>query len=87
MSVLRESALHARMFDKKLPRMKDRDFSCPNFPVKHLRKDLMLILQETRKNKISALHLEGVESIIMQALQKGLGKRTILQYIILFLQI
>ncbi|MFA5259802.1 MAG: NAD(P)-dependent oxidoreductase [Candidatus Omnitrophota bacterium] len=73
MSILKDSSLHAKMFDKKLPRMKTRDFSHPNFPVKHLRKDVMLILKETRKNKISALHLEGVESIIMQALQNGLG--------------
>ena len=75
MAVLKESALYAKMFGKKWPRMSARDFSNPNFPVKHMRKDVMLILNEVRRNRISALHLEGVESIIMQALQKGLGEK------------
>lgn len=34
MDILRESALYAPTFDKKLQRMLDRDYSKPNFPTK-----------------------------------------------------
>ena len=34
MELLRESKLYAPTFDKKLPRMLDRDFTNPNFPTK-----------------------------------------------------
>ncbi|MDD3518489.1 MAG: NAD(P)-dependent oxidoreductase [Chromatiales bacterium] len=42
MSVLRGSALYAPTFDKKLPRMLSGDFANPNFPLRHLLKDLRL---------------------------------------------
>ncbi|MFT7414702.1 MAG: 3-hydroxyisobutyrate dehydrogenase, partial [Methylophagaceae bacterium] len=39
MSIVRDSALYAPTFDKKLDRMLSRDFARPNFPTKHLAKD------------------------------------------------
>ncbi|MCB0731786.1 MAG: NAD(P)-dependent oxidoreductase, partial [Ignavibacteriae bacterium] len=43
MDILRNSALYASTFDKKLDNMLNRDFSNPNFPLKHLLKDLDLM--------------------------------------------
>ena len=43
MKIVRDSALYAPTFDKKLERMLQRDFSNPNFPTKHLAKDTRLI--------------------------------------------
>ena len=45
MSILRDSALYAPTFDKKLQRMLDRDYANPNFPTKHLLKDIKLFTQ------------------------------------------
>ncbi len=75
MDVLRESALYAKMFDKKLPRMLKRNFVQPNFPVKHLLKDVLLILDEIDKNQISPLQTAGVKGIIEEALQEGLAEQ------------
>lgn len=45
LAILRESALYASTFDKKLARMRGDDYTKPNFPSAHLRKDLNLFLQ------------------------------------------
>jgi len=45
MAVLRQSALYAPTFDKKLPRMLSHDFANPNFPTEHLLKDIDLFLE------------------------------------------
>jgi 3-hydroxyisobutyrate dehydrogenase len=44
MAVLRQSALYAPTFDKKLKRMEGRHFADPNFPTKHLLKDMGLFV-------------------------------------------
>jgi len=41
-AIVRSSALYAPTFDKKLPRMIDRDFTPANFPARLLLKDLRL---------------------------------------------
>jgi len=71
MSVLRSSALHAPMFDKKLPRLEGLDFRNPNFPVKHLKKDVDLILDECRRDNLDAAHLEGVRRLFGRAIGAG----------------
>ncbi len=48
MAILRESALYAPTFDKKLPRLLKRDYHHPNFSTRHLLKDLRLCCQEAR---------------------------------------
>lgn len=45
MNILRESALYAPTYDKKLQRMLDRDYANPNFPTKHLLKDINLFTE------------------------------------------
>ncbi|MDA0672508.1 MAG: NAD(P)-dependent oxidoreductase, partial [Cyanobacteria bacterium] len=42
MDIVRASALYAPTFDKKLTRMVERNFADPNFPTKHLLKDMRL---------------------------------------------
>ena len=42
MELLRESALYAPTFDKKLGKMLEHDYARPNFPLKHLLKDTRL---------------------------------------------
>ena len=44
MGILRGSALYAPTFDKKLQRMQRRDYGDPNFPARHLLKDVNLFL-------------------------------------------
>ncbi|MEL6438263.1 MAG: NAD(P)-dependent oxidoreductase [Cyanobacteria bacterium J06621_8] len=72
MEVLRKSAIYAPTFDKKLPRMLERNFSNPNFPTKHLLKDTNLIINEAQQLGLNTSHIEGVKQIIEQALTMGL---------------
>ncbi|MEL7075479.1 MAG: NAD(P)-dependent oxidoreductase [Cyanobacteria bacterium J06648_1] len=72
MSVLRQSAIYAPTFDKKLPRMRDRDFSNPNFPTKHLLKDTNLIINQAAELGLNTGHIEGVKQVIEAALEMGL---------------
>lgn len=72
MSVLRKSAIYAPTFDKKLPRMRDRNFTNPNFPTKHLLKDTNLIITQATELGLNTSHLEGVKQIIEKALAMGL---------------
>ena len=73
MDILRGSALYAPTFDKKLPRMLERNFENPNFPVKHLLKDLDLILNEFGNSDINTNALKGIRKIIISELEKGEG--------------
>ncbi|MBD2483856.1 NAD(P)-dependent oxidoreductase [Planktothrix sp. FACHB-1365] len=72
MDILRNSALYAPTFDKKLQRMLEENYENPNFPVKHLLKDTNLFLQEAVKMGLNASSLEGVKAIL-ETTQK-LGK-------------
>ena len=73
MQVVRESALYAPTFDKKLSRMCDRNFSDPNFPTKHLLKDTDLFLTQAKELGLVTDNLEGIKSIIEKAIALGLG--------------
>ncbi len=69
MQILRESALYAPTFDKKLENMLNRDFDNPNFPLKHLLKDVNLIYNEFVNNGLNASQLEGVRKTIQNGIQ------------------
>lgn len=68
MTILRQSALYAPTFDKKLSRMSDRNFAEPNFPTKHLLKDVNIFLQQAQTLGLNLSSLEGVQQIIQKAL-------------------
>jgi len=71
MSILRDSALYAPTFDKKFSKMMSRNFENPNFPVKHLLKDVELMLAAFNHKQIDTAPLQGVRSILQKSLHKG----------------
>jgi 3-hydroxyisobutyrate dehydrogenase len=73
MNILRDSALYAPTFDKKLSRMCDRNYDNPNFPTKHLLKDINLFLTSAQSLGINVEGLGGIKSIISQAVNQGYG--------------
>jgi len=74
MTILRESALYAPTFEKKLPRLLNRDYGNPNFSTSHLLKDVRLVLSEAKACGLSADGLEGVVPLLSRALTGGLGE-------------
>jgi len=74
MKILRSSALFAPTFDQKLPRYLRRDFTAPNFPTRHLLKDVNLVLDEGRAVGLSTAALEGVREIVEKAVARGLAE-------------
>lgn len=71
MQLLRNSALYTPTFDKKLNRMLNRNFTSPNFPVKHMLKDVDLMLAEFGKKGVSIDSLEGVKKVLLKAMTDG----------------
>jgi len=73
MDMLRDSALYAPTFDKKLLRMLRRDYANPNFPTRHLLKDIDLFLDAAEQRGLTTAALEGVRDITSLTLAKGLA--------------
>lgn len=73
MQILRQSALYAPTFDKKLQRMLVGNYADPNFPTKHLLKDVNLFLTEAQAVALNSSSLEGVRNILEVAQQLGLS--------------
>jgi 3-hydroxyisobutyrate dehydrogenase len=71
MTLLRNSSLYAKTFDKKLDRMLQRDFSAPNFPIQHLLKDMRLVLAEARRLGLGTEALQGVTHLAERAVNAG----------------
>ena len=72
MALLRSSALYAPTFDKKLAKELADDYSNPNFPTAHLRKDLQLFLAAAQAQGLEALGLEGLQRLLQRATAAGL---------------
>lgn len=72
MQIVRESALYAPTFDKKLERMLNQQFSHPNFPTKHLAKDVRLFLQVAESLRLNTQALEGVNRLLDNTIAMGL---------------
>lgn len=73
MQILRNSALYAPTFDKKLSRMLNRDYANPNFPTKHLLKDTNLFIAEAEAAGIKVSSIEGVQRILETAVKMALA--------------
>jgi len=73
MEILRQSALYAPTFDKKLERMLDRNFANPNFPTRHMLKDVRLFLAEAQAAGVRVDSLEGVRQILEDACDQDLA--------------
>ncbi|CAG9463631.1 unnamed protein product [Pedinophyceae sp. YPF-701] len=72
MTLLRDSALYAPTYDKKLDRMLQRDYSGPNFPTRHLLKDIRLFILEAEKAGLDTSLLLGQEAVIADTCERGL---------------
>lgn len=68
MSILRRSALYAPTFDKKLPRMLNKDYANPNFPTKHLKKDIDLFVTAAAAAGLEVDSVVGVSQILTKAI-------------------
>jgi 3-hydroxyisobutyrate dehydrogenase len=73
MDIVRHSALYAPTFDKKLSRMCDRNFSNPNFPTKHLLKDMRLFAQAAESAGLEPALADTVATVVQQAIAQGLA--------------
>ncbi|MGA7800671.1 MAG: NAD(P)-dependent oxidoreductase [Gammaproteobacteria bacterium] len=73
MTVVRDSALYAPTYDKKLARMLAGDFSRPNFPLRHMLKDVRLLLDTAGQDGLNVQMLQGIASVLGQAEGAGLG--------------
>lgn len=71
MTILRQSALYAPTFDKKLQRMCDRNYANPNFPSKHLLKDMNLFAEEAQQCELDARLAATVSQVVQQAIALG----------------
>ena len=72
MDTVRESALYARTYDKKLEKYLQRDFGTANFSTRHLLKDIRLFIDDARTAGLNTDALEGIERITGQAVEKGM---------------
>jgi 3-hydroxyisobutyrate dehydrogenase len=73
MAILRESALFAPAFEKKLPRLLTRDYQHPNFPTRHLLKDVDLFLKAATSYSLATSGLEGIRPVLERTIAQGLG--------------
>ena len=73
MAILRESALFAPAFEKKLPRLLTRDYQHPNFSTRHLLKDVDLFLTEASGYELTTNGLEGIRPVLERTIAQGLG--------------
>ena len=74
MEVLRDSALYAPTFDKKLGRMAESQYADPNFPLEHLLKDVHLMEDAARKDGLDTSLMATIGGLLEQAEAQGLGK-------------
>jgi 3-hydroxyisobutyrate dehydrogenase len=73
MEIVRQSALYAPTFDKKLSRMMAGNYENPNFPSKHLLKDMNLFSREAETMGIDAQLSQAVSQVVEQAIAQGLA--------------
>ncbi len=71
MEILRVSALYAPTFDKKLNRMVERNYANPNFPTKHLEKDLRLFANSAQPLGLNLAALDGLRAVVAQSIAAG----------------
>jgi len=73
MAVVRRSALYAPTFDKKLGRMASRKFANPNFPTKHLLKDMRLFDRAAAAAGLDTSVVATIVAMLEQAVDQGLA--------------
>ena len=71
MDTVRESALYAKTYDKKLEKYLGRDFGKANFSTRHLLKDVRLFIDDAKAAGLNTAALEGIEEITRQTVEEG----------------
>ncbi len=71
MEVVRESALYAKTYDKKLEKYLSRDFGTANFSTRHLLKDIRLFIDDAKAAGLNTAALEGIEHITHDTVEEG----------------
>ena len=74
MDILENSALNTAMYGKKLPNWLERKYENPNFPLKHLLKDVRLIVKESKEKGLSTDAVSGIRTVLEKAMDRGLGE-------------
>ncbi len=74
METVRESALYAKTYDKKLQKYIERDFGTANFSTQHLLKDIRLFIDDAKIAGLNTIALEGIERIANTAVENGMEK-------------
>jgi 3-hydroxyisobutyrate dehydrogenase len=72
MDTVRESALYAKTYDKKLEKSLQRDFGAANFSTRHLLKDVRLFIDDARAAGLNTDALEGIERITNKTVENGM---------------
>lgn len=72
MDTVRESALYAKTYDKKLQKYLHRDFGTANFSTRHLLKDIRLFINDAKAAGLNTDALEGIERITSMTVENGL---------------
>lgn len=75
MGILRQSALYAPTFDKKLGRIQAERFSDPNFPAQHLLKDVRLMRQEALARGLDTTWLDAEADLLNRTVEQGRGEQ------------
>lgn len=75
MEILRDSALYAPMYDKKLNNWINRSYDNPNFPTKHLFKDVNLILKEAEDKGLFLDNIRTIKQVLLNTLNRGFGDK------------
>ncbi len=73
MQIVRDSALYAPTFEKKLQRMLERNYENPNFPVKHLLKDTNIFINAAESVGLDVSIQEGVRKVLEKTIKLGLA--------------
>ena len=72
MGILRDSAVYAPTFDKKLDKMLRRDFANPNFPLRHLHKDVGLFIDAAAEAGLDIGPQLAIRELLDDAVVRGL---------------
>ncbi|MDJ0553826.1 MAG: NAD(P)-dependent oxidoreductase [Microcoleaceae cyanobacterium MO_207.B10] len=73
MQIVRDSALYAPTFDKKLQRMLERNYENPNFPAKHLFKDTNIFINAAESVGLDVSIQKGVRQVLEKTIELGLS--------------
>ena len=71
MEILRDTVLHAPVFDRKLDLLRRRSFAEPHFTTSTLLKDVNLMLDAARAAGLDPLALDGVRAALARAVETG----------------